>query len=533
MDGKVKSGHVVLKAGVMRTKQKRWCIFYNKNEDEQILEFYDNVEDAKKNSKHKKTFHLKQVKSIDTVNKSSSKDYYIDIHMKKERLTLCFECEADLEDWSTVLQNYVNVISPDGGSGANMADEDEDRSTFKANMLYETSEDTIIFDVMIEPTPASEKKCLEPDKSYRLLVTMTNIALEDPTREEEPLLYRWMFEYIRSYGTSKSTGLFTITAGRRSETGEGEFSFKVAHPKAVDQAIDLQTQRKFNLKLQQQHSKVEDIETSSENLRTSTSSKRPKSGLPSGNGAEALSRSSLKSAGKTEQFQKELSASIAARQPIDKQKSNKKHEEKEKKEDKEKKEEKDKKDDKKGSGFHLFGKKKDKKMKEQEKESIETKPLQQKQKASFDDHIYDEAVPQIRPVLASGDSCFYSDVQKKPGNWKTHGQRSSEIHVENYGTLAEAAKETRKSGHKQIPLPSSNDDDDDNMYDSLSPKGVEKLPGKAAEEGLYGTSSGRLLEDISPRSEEEETYDDAVSFQSRKPQINYDDEAAEYETVDI
>ncbi|XP_033756525.1 uncharacterized protein LOC117339188 [Pecten maximus] len=520
MDGKLKAGHVTLKAGVMRTKQKKWCVFYNRSDDDQHLEFYDSPEEEKK---HKKSYQLKQVKSIDTVNKSSSKDYYIDIHMKKERLTLCFECETDLEAWSTMLHNYIPIISSDGVSGANMADEDEDGTTFKRNMLYESSEDTIAFDVMIEPTPASDKKHLDPDKPYRLLVTMTNIALEDPSQDENPLLFRWMFEFIRSYGTAKTTGLFTISSGRRSETGEGEFSFKVANPKAVDQAIDLQTQRKFNLKMQ--HSRGNDSETGSESLRSSASSKRPLSSpVGKADNTEAVSRSSLKGAGKAEKFQKELSASIASRQSSDKQKSSKKTEEKEK----DKKDEKDKKEDKKG-GFHLFGKKKDKKVKEQESVESKSSPKQQRQK--FDDHIYDEAVPQIQPILSSGgDVDVYSEVQKNPGNWKTHGQRSSEIHVENYGSLLAAAKENK--GNKMDP-PLKNDDED--LYDMLDPKGGEKPRSEPPEEGLYGNTSGRPLQGIQPSSElDDETYDDVASFQSKPHvQIQYEDEACEYETVDI
>ncbi|XP_021374854.1 uncharacterized protein DDB_G0284459-like, partial [Mizuhopecten yessoensis] len=510
-----------------RTKQKKWCVFYNQSEEVPLLEFYENQDEAKKNSKHKKSHPLRQVKSIDTVNKSSSKDFYIDIHMKRERLTLCFDCEAELEDWSTVLHNYVIIISADGGSGATIGDEDDDGSTFKANMLYESSEDTIAFDVTIEPTPASTKKRLEADKPYRLLVTMTNIYLEDPSKEN-PLLFRWMYEYIRSYGTAKSTGLFMISAGRRSETGEGEFSFKVSNPKAVDQAIDLQTQRKFNLKLQQQHSRADDTEISTDNLRTSTSSKRPVSS-PAGklDNSEAGSRSSLKGAAKTDKFQKELSASIASRQSSDKQRYSKKNEEKEK--DKKEEKEKDKKEDKK-VGFPFFGKKKDKKTKEQEKECLEPKPLQRKG-SSFDDHIYDEAVPQIQPVLSSRED-MYSDVQKVSGSWKTHGQRSSEIHVENYGSLTLAGKEN-KTGNK-IPLPPINDDDDDEMYDTLEPKGGQKPKGTAPEESLYGSNSGRLLSEIPTKSTQldEQTYDDVASLQPRA-QVQYSEEACEYETVDV
>ncbi|XP_069139521.1 uncharacterized protein DDB_G0284459-like [Argopecten irradians] len=521
MDGKVKNGHVVLKAGVMRSKQKKWCVFYNKSENDQVLEFYDSQEDAKKNSKHKKSYQLKHVKSIDTVNKASSKDYYIDIYMKKDRLTLCFDCENDLEDWSTVLHNYVVIISSDGGSGANVAEEEEDGSTFKSNMLYESSEDTIVFDVTIEPTAASDKKHLEPNKPYRLLVTMTNLALEDPSKEENTLLFRWMYEFIRSYGTTKATGLFTITAGRRSETGEGEFSFKVANPKSIEQAIDLQTQRKLSLKLQ--HSRIDDSENSSESLRNSRSSKRPLSS-PAGKGdtQEVTSRSSLKGSMRPDKgFQKELNANIASRQS-DKQKSSKKSEEKEK----DKKDEKDKKEDKKG-GFHLF-KKKDKKGKEAE--SIEPKPLNQQQRASLDDHIYDEAVPQIQPVLSPiGD--VYSVVPKKTGNWRSHGQQS-EVHTENYSDLSAAAKENK--GKKMLPPPlMDNDDYNDNTYDTLQSLGGEKPRGDAPAEGLYGISSGRPLDGIVSNSEEdEETYDDVMSVQ-RKANIQYQDDACEYETVDI
>lgn len=498
----MKAGQVILKSGVMRTKQKKWCVFLNKIEDGQILEFFDSAEDAKKNSKHKKVFILKQVKSMDFVNKSSTKDFYVNIHMKKERLTLCFDNEADFDDWSQYLQTYVSTVSADGGSGAYVGDEVEEGSV-KRNMLYEASEDTIRFDVNMERTPASDKNHLEPGKPYTLLVTMTNLALEDPAENENPILFRWMYEYIRSYG--KKGDNFTIYAGRKCETGEGEFSFHVGNPKSIEQAIDLQTRRK--LAFRTQHSRHDDMPVTAEDLRLSGSSKRPVS-TPTGTYETEQLRSSVKAAA-SEKFQKELNTNLATRLTPGSEKTKSSS----------------KKEDKKGGGFHLFGKKKDSK-KEHENETHEEKIAEKVKNLSFDEHIYDEAVaPQVLSKDLLGRE-MYSHVKSIPGSWETHGQRTSEVHVENYRNLSLAGKENKG---KKLPPPPPTDDDD--MYDTLGPKGGMKPQKQNEEEGeeesVYGIASGMLLVGDFM---EDEVYDDTVSVKKVHSDL---DAACLYETVDF
>ena len=94
------------------------------------LECYESKDQR---DKLKNSFSLSQVKTIDKVVKESSKDYIIDVNMKKEKFSLIFNNQVETESWYYSLQENCQFC--EGREDSSYTGDDDD-SGMKDNFLY-------------------------------------------------------------------------------------------------------------------------------------------------------------------------------------------------------------------------------------------------------------------------------------------------------------------------------------------------------------------------------------------------------------
>lgn len=91
-----------------------------------------------------------------------------------------------------------------------------------------------IFSVKLIPTDAS-KRCGLKEQAYILAVTSMALELRE-TGENDLLLFKWPYQFIRKYGQHKS-GRFTFEAGRKCTSGEGRFYLEHSYQKEIYNSI--------------------------------------------------------------------------------------------------------------------------------------------------------------------------------------------------------------------------------------------------------------------------------------------------------
>lgn len=91
-----------------------------------------------------------------------------------------------------------------------------------------------VFLVKLVTSEVSARCGLEPGP-YTLLLTSSAIQLRDS--KEHQILYTWPYLYIRKYGYRD--GKFTFEAGRKCETGEGEFQLEYSNQQEIYRCLSL------------------------------------------------------------------------------------------------------------------------------------------------------------------------------------------------------------------------------------------------------------------------------------------------------
>lgn len=145
----------------------------------------------------------------------------INIVTKTETLTLNALNEAELKHWVQALQSVAFKDKSGTLSRNSVIEEDND--------LYCTSYSDGIFNVKLLATDTAHLKCKLEPKSYILHLTTTEIQLKDI--DDNGIVAKWPYRYVRKYGYRD--GKFTFEAGRKCDTGEGEFSLHHANPQEV------------------------------------------------------------------------------------------------------------------------------------------------------------------------------------------------------------------------------------------------------------------------------------------------------------
>lgn len=143
--------------------------------------------------------------------------------------------ETDLKKWIEALQSVAFNDKTNLLSRTNSVREEE-------NDLYCTSYSDGIFTVNLLAVDATKLKYtieknlhIESNKpiptTFTLQLTATEIQLKYLEVNGVILVTQWPYRYIRKYGYRD--GKFTFEAGRKCETGEGEFKFQHTNPQEV------------------------------------------------------------------------------------------------------------------------------------------------------------------------------------------------------------------------------------------------------------------------------------------------------------
>lgn len=149
-----------------------------------------------------------------------------------DTLTLFALNETDLKRWVEALQSVAFKDKSNTLVRTNSVREEE-------NDLYCTSYSDGIFTVNLQTADATNLKYsiekalhIEPiPTTFTLQLTATEIQLKYLEMNGVTLVTQWPYRYIRKYGYRD--GKFTFEAGRKCDTGEGEFKFQHTNPQEV------------------------------------------------------------------------------------------------------------------------------------------------------------------------------------------------------------------------------------------------------------------------------------------------------------
>ncbi|EEB18388.1 Docking protein, putative, partial [Pediculus humanus corporis] len=129
--------------------------------------------------------------------------------------------DNEMPEWLSAFQS----VAFKEGSNTQSIEED--------NELYCPSGEGL-FSVELVQSEVSSRCGLDPGP-YTLLLTSSAIQLRDS--KEQQLLFTWPYLYIRKYGYRD--GKFTFEAGRKCETGEGEFQLKYSNQQEIYRCLSL------------------------------------------------------------------------------------------------------------------------------------------------------------------------------------------------------------------------------------------------------------------------------------------------------
>ncbi|XP_056628214.1 docking protein 2 [Triplophysa dalaica] len=150
--------------------------------------------------------------------------------------TFIFAVEtAELEDWMKKLCEIAFPMSwsEKGAVRGNSLQAESDDVTMADNTLYCSRETAMKdFKVTVRRTEASERCGLK--SSLLLRTDFDSLLLKDPKTGE--VLYSWPYRFLRRFGRDKAT--FSFEAGRRCDSGEGNFEFDTKQGNAIFQSVE-------------------------------------------------------------------------------------------------------------------------------------------------------------------------------------------------------------------------------------------------------------------------------------------------------
>ncbi|XP_043103768.1 docking protein 2-like isoform X2 [Puntigrus tetrazona] len=150
--------------------------------------------------------------------------------------TFVFAVEtAELEDWIQKLCEIAFPMSwPERGAmRGNSLHAESDDVAMADNTLYCSRETAMKdFKVTVRRTEASERCGLKG--TVLLRTDFDSLLLKEPKTGE--VLYSWPYRFLRRFGRDKAT--FSFEAGRRCDSGEGNFEFDTKQGNSIFQSVE-------------------------------------------------------------------------------------------------------------------------------------------------------------------------------------------------------------------------------------------------------------------------------------------------------
>lgn len=154
----------------------------------------------------------------------------IHIVTKTGNITLNATTEEDLKLWLTALQSVAFKEKANEQSHSHSSLSRPTSAIEEENDLYcSGSNYDGVFVINLVKTEASQR-CNIPEKIYKLSLGATDLILV-AFDDEKKIITKWPYRFIRKYGYRD--GHFTFEAGRKCDTGEGNFSLDHASPQEI------------------------------------------------------------------------------------------------------------------------------------------------------------------------------------------------------------------------------------------------------------------------------------------------------------
>ncbi|XP_060894143.1 docking protein 2-like isoform X2 [Labrus mixtus] len=248
-----KQGMLYLQQQRFGKKWKRvWSVLYRESSCSiSRLEFFEckdggSIEKSDKNlrkqQEHKKVIRLADCIRVSEVEMDGCPRDTGPFLIETTEKTYYFAAERQhLDDWTHKLCEIAfpmswmeHSVKRGSLQRGNRVDEDEG---MEDNSLYSGRETVCVFKVGVRRTEASDRCRLKGDVALRTDVDA--LVMLDKTGD---VVYTWPYRFLRRFGRDKST--FSFEAGRRCDSGEGNFEFDTKQGnflfQAVESAINLQ-----------------------------------------------------------------------------------------------------------------------------------------------------------------------------------------------------------------------------------------------------------------------------------------------------
>ncbi|KAJ1521214.1 hypothetical protein ONE63_002901 [Megalurothrips usitatus] len=211
-----KEGYLLFQTQGMLKKSwhRKYCqLFKASKHGIERLEVYENKDDRLKNSVTKIITLENCVKITQDLQKQNP--FVFTVFTKVSVHHFACPTEVEMSDWISAMQAVAFK-------------DDFSRQTIEEdNDLYCPSGEGV-FSVKLVPSDASTNCGLDPGP-YTLVVTPTALQLREHNSNQ--LLFTWPYRFIRRYGTR--TGKFTFEAGRKCDSGEGEFQLEHSNQQEI------------------------------------------------------------------------------------------------------------------------------------------------------------------------------------------------------------------------------------------------------------------------------------------------------------
>ncbi|XP_038559216.1 docking protein 2 isoform X1 [Micropterus salmoides] len=249
----------IRKKGVLQLQQQRfgkkwkrvWCVLYRESSCSiSRLEFYEckdggsvekNDKSLRKQQENKKVIRMADCIRVSEVEIDCPRDTGPFLIETTEKIYVFAADRQHLDDWVHKLCEIAfpmswaeHSVRKGSLQRGNRVDEDEG---MEDNSLYGGRETVRDFRVCVRRTEASDRCRLKGDGVLR--AGSDALHLIDKAGD---VLYTWPYRYLRRFGRDKCS--FSFEAGRRCDSGEGNFEFDTKQGnvlfQAVEAAIDLQ-----------------------------------------------------------------------------------------------------------------------------------------------------------------------------------------------------------------------------------------------------------------------------------------------------